>query len=244
MIILSHVLEHLVDPAQGMKILRELLMDNGLVYIEVPNMLRPHGTKCAFTFEHVNFFTPTSLANLVQQCGFDVDSLYTFDNGKDINPGHSVIALTIRKTTDSFAIKNNVQEGIRAVEEYKRTTAQLLVAMNARIRRIVDHTTAGRLAIWGAGIHTSQLLSETLLKEANLACIYDNDPKKFGKRLFEIGVERFPPTAADAAKDIDAILISSEGSEDEIYQQLKGLEQQGIKVYRLYAGLADEVPED
>lgn len=237
LIILSHVLEHLVDPAWAMKVLHELLAESGLIFIEVPNMLGLHRTKCAFTFEHVNYFTPTSLTNLVQQGGFAVDRLHVFDNGKDINPDHSVLALTVRKTNQSFAIRDDGQEGLRAVKDYKRTTGKLLAAMNERISHILDHTPAGRLALWGAGIHTSQLLSETLLKDASIACIYDNDPKKFGKRLFGIRIEGFPQTVAEAAKDIDAILISSEGSENEIYHQLKAAEQQGIKVYRLYAGL-------
>jgi len=87
----------------------------------------------------------------------------------------------------------------------------------------------------GGGIHTSQLLSETKLKNAQIHCIFDNDPKKSGHDISGIPIKIFPTNIQDVLKDIDAILISSEASEDEIYHQIKNIKKDGVKIYRLYS---------
>lgn len=237
-IILSHVLEHLVNPETVIKQLCDLLSDDGLVYIEVPNLMKHNGTKCYFNFEHVNFFTPLSLTNLIQQNGFDIDSLATFDNGKDCQPFYPVIALTIKKAKGKFEIHNDKSESCRVINDYKEEVDGLVKRINFRIENILNETSPGRLALWGAGIHTGQLLSETVLKNAKINCIFDNDPKKAGNMLHGVEIRSFL-SAIDAKKDIDAILISSEASEDEIYKQLNYLENYGILIHQLYKNLPE-----
>lgn len=87
----------------------------------------------------------------------------------------------------------------------------------------------------GCCIHTCQLLSQTCLKSTQINCIFDNDPKRAGNNINSIPVKLWYD---DAIKDIEAILISSEASEDQIYEQLKPLEEQGLKIYRIYANLS------
>lgn len=80
------------------------------------------------------------------------------------------------------------------------------------------------------------MLSETDLGKAELACIFDNDPKKHGSRLLGHRIESFSGKADEIKKRIDAILISSEASEGIIYKQISYLENYGIKILRLYNG--------
>ncbi len=235
-IILSHVVEHLVYPEEIIKNLAELLTDDGIVYIEVPNLMRPNNTKCYFGFEHVNFFTPQSLTNLANKNGFSVDYIETFENGKNIHPYYPVIALTLKKTKLNLTnIINDKAAATKVIEDYSNTVHELLTKLNERIDSIISVIPQGRLALWGAGIHTSQLLSETKLKNAKIHCIFDNDPKKTGHDISGIPIEILPKNVAEMSKNVDAILISSEASEDEIYQQIKFLSDNGIRIYRLYS---------
>lgn len=234
LIILCHVLEHLINPDRIIKELTGLLSEQGFVYIEVPNLLKPYAPKCYFGFEHVNFFTPTSLINVAGVNGLSMDSLHTFDNGPEISPFYPVIASTWKKLSGKFHIINDFKEAFEVVEKFKKNSEKLVSKLQKKIKEILDDTPKGRLAIWGAGIHTSQLFSETILGKAEIACIFDNDPKKHGSLLFGHNVEKFCGEPEKIKKKIDAILISSEASEDIIYNQVSYLENYGIKIYRLY----------
>lgn len=234
LIILCHVVEHLLHPDKVIKELGSLLSEEGIVYIEVPNLMKPYAPKCYFGFEHVNFFTPTSLVNMAQANGFAVDDLLTFDNGPEISPFYPVLALTLKKTKLKFQIKNDLEKVLPVIEKFKNESGELVSRLQTTVKKILEKIPKGRLALWGAGIHTSQLLSETALGKAKLACIFDNDPKKDGSRLLGHSVEKFFGKPEDIKKRIDAILISSEASEDIIYKQISYLEDYGIRIYRLY----------
>lgn len=234
LIILCHVLEHLVNPEQAIKDITSLLSEEGLVYIEVPNLLKPYAPKCYFGFEHVNFFTPTSLSNIMGVNGFSSSELYTFDNGPQFSPFYPVIASLWKKSKSRFPIKNDFKESLLVIENFKKNSKELVSKLQKKIEKILKDTPEGRLAIWGGGIHTSQLFSETILGQAEIACIFDNDPKKHGSYLFGHKIEKFCGRPDEIKKTIDSILISSEASEDIIYKQISYLENHGIKIYRLY----------
>lgn len=237
-IILCHVLEHLVYPDIVIEQLHKLINEDGVVYIEVPNLMKPYAPKCYFGFEHVNFFTPTSLVNLISVNGFEVVELHEYDNGPEISPFYPVIGLIIKKNNDiSPSAINNIKSDkdvvINVINEFAGNSKNLINGLKGVINKIIDiHN--GRLALWGAGIHTSQILSETALGGASVHCIFDNDAKKNGSELMGIPIIKFPSNIDDLKKNIDAILISSEASEDAIYNQISYLEESGIKVYRLY----------
>ena len=239
-IMLSHVLEHLVNPDQILREISNLLSEGGLVYIEVPDHMNINGVKTYFDFEHINYFTSVSLTNLAQQNGFEVDSLRNYENSREIHPNYPVISCTIRKRkskdrTQSVAeIVNDFEETTRVIQEYESSSKELMTRIENNLEKIVRETSSGKLALWGAGIHTCQLLSQTCLRFTPIKCIFDNDPKRAGNNIDRIPVKLW---CEDAVNDIEAILISSEASEDQIYEQLKPLEAQGIKIYRIYANL-------
>jgi SAM-dependent methyltransferase len=235
LVILSHVLEHLVDPNIVIEGIRELLSDDGLLYIEVPNLMKPDNTKCYFGFEHVNFFTPVSLSNLILANGFALDRLATFDNGRDISPYYPVIAMTVKKSSGYIEIIDDRADCSKVIEEYRNAMNKLIQDINTKVAKVMALTAPGKLALWGAGIHSSQLLSETCLAKEHVFCIYDNDPKKTGHTLSGIPIKRFPGTSTEVLSEIDAILISSEASEEQIYLQLKPLEAHGLRIYKLYS---------
>jgi SAM-dependent methyltransferase len=77
LVVLSHVLEHLLDPRETLQLIRSRLTPTGLLYIEVPNIppkshsqhldhrLVPHSDE-----PHITFFSTGTLQELLKSCGF------------------------------------------------------------------------------------------------------------------------------------------------------------------------------
>src|SRR5260370_32361451 len=71
-IMLAHVLEHLQTPRQLLGKVRSLLADDGVFYVEVPDLLSAIFYYDSFYLSHMSNFTKTSLAGLLEECGFEV----------------------------------------------------------------------------------------------------------------------------------------------------------------------------
>ena len=78
-----HVLEHIREPQQSLRRLREALSDDGLLFLEIPNIAsvraRRHGENW-FHLDpenHVGFYTPEQLAELLGQAGFEVTETFS-----------------------------------------------------------------------------------------------------------------------------------------------------------------------
>ncbi len=78
LITMWHVLEHLIDPAAALVRARELLLPGGMLFIELPNwnslgrVAKGPAWKQLKPPEHINFFTPRSLASTATRAGFRV----------------------------------------------------------------------------------------------------------------------------------------------------------------------------
>lgn len=73
LIILRHVLEHFLNPVEVLKKIRISLSDDGLLYIAVPNNLRPTKnleTKW-FRVVHTYYFNKYSLKNIIHKSGLE-----------------------------------------------------------------------------------------------------------------------------------------------------------------------------
>jgi 2-polyprenyl-3-methyl-5-hydroxy-6-metoxy-1,4-benzoquinol methylase len=76
------VIEHLFSPREFLKSCRKVLNHEGLLILTCPNwkgfetqILGPLSD--TFDAEHLNYFSPASLASLVESCGFEVLRLFT-----------------------------------------------------------------------------------------------------------------------------------------------------------------------
>jgi len=80
-IIMRSFLEHERQPKKLLESAFRVLADDGVIFIRVPNYAsfnrRIRGSEwCGFRYpDHVNYFTPNSLAELVRECGFDMKLL-------------------------------------------------------------------------------------------------------------------------------------------------------------------------
>ena len=71
-VLFCHTLEHVVDPVQEVTAIRDILEQNGILYIEVPlGCWREYQTVRNF-ITHINFFSEGSLGYLLNQCGLNI----------------------------------------------------------------------------------------------------------------------------------------------------------------------------
>jgi len=234
LIVFCHVFEHLISPDIVAMQLHEIISDDGIIYIEVPNLQKPEAPKCYFSFEHINYFTPTSLTNLMVKNGFEVDHMELFDNGPTISPYYPVIASTWKKSVTKQKIVNNFDEAIVIIDQFKQDAIKLIKKVQSTIDTVLSETSVERIALWGGGIHTSQLLSETSLGNRRIGCIFDNDSKKHGTKLQNIPIVNFDGDVEKLKMSIDSIIISSEASENIIFEQIKHFQDFGVKIIKLY----------
>ena len=234
LIIFSHVLEHIIDPDELVKELVLILKPSGLIYIEVPDMSNPDVPMGYFTYEHLNYFTPIALTNLMSKNGYDLDRMEQFPGSMEIEPYYPVISAL-------YKIKNPIDRKYHFINDYKvssNAVANYLINQNfqgdrisKKIDAVLKKYTPERIALWGAGIHTSQLLSLTKLQSIKIGYIFDNDPKKHGSKLCNVTVRGLKE---DIKTQVDCIIISSRAYENEIYEQIKFLEIFGIEILRIY----------
>jgi hypothetical protein len=185
-----------------------------------------------FTFEHVQYFSPKTLEFCLACAGFEIvaSEIHTAELP------YPVISIVARQTAPSGAGDVDPTEFDRAVTlvaghqetemqtGWKRIEDQILPRLD-RYRSI---------CIWGAGIHTSQLLARTNVSERALRFIVDSDRQKIGHRLG--GLEVISPSRIDEEK-IEAVVISTRGSESAVYESTRELRDKGIDVIRLYPEL-------
>ena len=72
-VIMRHVLEHFLNPAEVLRKVKEVLKPNGVLYLAVPDAKNPTKPLLAHYFRvvHVNYFSKLSLTNLFSLTGFN-----------------------------------------------------------------------------------------------------------------------------------------------------------------------------
>jgi SAM-dependent methyltransferase len=71
---LSHVMEHMRDPVRSLKVLRNWLADDGVLYIEVPNIRAEAAQKMRgkmFHYGHIFNFSPATFRAAAARAGFE-----------------------------------------------------------------------------------------------------------------------------------------------------------------------------
>lgn len=74
-VLMSHVLEHFENPPKELNSIYNLLDTNGILWIEVPNILFPNPTKTLnkwLSKEHISYFSPNKLKLMLERAGFEI----------------------------------------------------------------------------------------------------------------------------------------------------------------------------
>ena len=226
LIVLTHILEHIYDPVLVLNKLRRNLKTSGHLLIEVPLWESlEHQPMGVLTFEHVNYFTEKTLNVLLNSTGFEV--VFT-EKLFDVNL-YPVICILAKKVNEFSNQNIFCNEGQALLNAYIERENHFWNLAEQKILAKIDKEK--ETYIWGAGIHTSQLLGTSKLKDhLVLNGIFDSSESKHGKTLFGFTIKK--PLVHLLEKGTN-ILISSFASEEYIYKQIMSI-RQDLNVVRIY----------
>jgi SAM-dependent methyltransferase len=233
-LILSGVLEHIRELDVSLKYLWNILAPNGKICIAVPDASQYISGEDApfqeFSIEHINFFGPTSLTNLMNKNGFtlvDYKQNIFEVNQNTLTPAiqavykkAQVIPVDDYFTTDAETEKN--------LESYVNLCNQKEKAIYQIINEIILSNKS--IIIWGTGTQTLRLLASSRIREARIIAFVDSNPKFHGKTLN--GITIIPPESLNSMTE--SILISSRAYQNEIEQQIRNVLQLSNEIIKLY----------
>lgn len=218
LVTLCSVLEHIPDLRLALELLRSAVSDRGVVFVEVPDATRFAEFISApfqqFSVEHINYFSPTSLANLMHAHGFMHLQTWQESQQCESMAEPSLFAI-FRKTSGPAGDYVPDRDSAAALRRYISKSRE----MDAPVRQRVDDLVGARKAIivWGVGTHTQRLLATTNLGDADIVAFVDSDPHYHDKTLR--GVPVVPPSSLSGRRE--PILISSQGFQQEIARQIR-----------------------
>jgi SAM-dependent methyltransferase len=217
LIILGSVVEHLRNPRPALQRLAGFLAPGGFLYIEVPDVLRFTEVLDApfqeFSMEHVNFFSPRSLTNLMARCGlapvFCNQTLIEQTPSKQVA---EIKGLYRRSQATEFIPDRQSQDALR---RYITVSREIELCLHQSLDLLAAKSKP--LLVWGVGTHTQHLLANSRLADLNIVAYVDANPRYQGLTLR--GVPILSPEAL--ANHKEPILISSQQFQDEIVARIK-----------------------
>ena len=218
-VIMVGVVEHLRDLDSAFAQLRTLLTPSGLLYVEVPDVTAfadwPNAPYQDFSTEHINFFSPVSLRNLMRRHGFTEVFLEQNHREQSYRTVMSNISAFYQKH-DEVPQHIEFDAGTAAgLERYLAACAEDDRRLHAKIDAVVD---AGQpILVWGVGTHTSRLMATSRLGEAEIVAFVESNSRYHGKTL-----HGRPIVAPDALRGRrEPVLISSRVFQREIADQIR-----------------------
>lgn len=232
-LILAGVLEHVRNLNSALQRLRELLSSDGILFITVPDASRYAEGEDApfqeFSVEHINFFGPDSLVNLLQANGFakvSIEQNIIESNYRTTTPViHGLFKNS--RTTLSFPFSRDIgtESGLKMyIEQSIKGNLKIQENINSLVNRLIP------IVVWGTGAHTLRLLATSRLRDAKIKAFVDSNPRYQGKFLNNV-----PIIAPQALKEMtETILISSRVYQEEIADQIREDLKLGNELVKLY----------
>lgn len=192
LIIVSHVLEHLLDFGL-LDLLNTLLTDTGLLYVEVPNALQyEHYRRREFLYYfdrlHLNHFTPQSLARLTANHGFQfverLEYAFPYRDGEQ----YPALGILFRRGKQIAAVSSpSVMEAAERYISAEKQRAKVIAA---------GFDSYPSVLVWGAGDNFYRAMSNNgPLSQLQHIVVLDS-------RAQEITIENRKFTTASPAKGI------------------------------------------
>lgn len=235
LVIMRHVFEHLLSPIRTLEIVSGVLKPTGAMFVEVPDAAIPvAGAFHFFHHEHLSYFTKETLTATVARAGFKPLCVEQFQTNP-ANSGFDYPVLRAIAKPDRNAHVEKHPDQPRAIWEIHRRIYEEFweLRLLPLVRRLKDlYRMRKRLAIFGAGPHTMDLLEWLSLPTTFWTVILDNNPAKQGKRLCGIPVDL--PTSEQLSA-LDVILVSSAAFEGEIVEQLKEIAPKKVEILTIYS---------
>jgi SAM-dependent methyltransferase len=217
LVTLSGVLEHLYDPNTVLQDVAKRLADGGLLYVSVPDATRFAQYMDApyqqFSIEHILFFTPNSLGNLLRRNGFVPLQMRQVAYPYTLSYHYPSVEGVFQNGPPGAWTRDD--SGERTLRDYLTASAAWDEAIAQQIADLVQRQEP--ILVWGVGTNTQRLMAATRLREANIVAFVDSNPHYHGKELQ--GRPIISPQ--DVAKHSEPILIASIIYREEISRQIR-----------------------
>lgn len=122
-IVMSHVLEHFYDPNTALEKCRTILADNGILVIEVPNILKPFRSldRYFLRYVHPSAFSLQTLQAMLEKHGFRVQFIHEIEDNWHSPPGLFAIAYPDNEIAqDNSLPEQTADEVSRILKNYRR----------------------------------------------------------------------------------------------------------------------------
>jgi SAM-dependent methyltransferase len=182
LVVLSHVVEHLLDVPAAIRAAGRLLVERGLCYVEVPDASRYSADDFVpyyfFDCEHINHFDRPALSNLGRVSGFEVVAEGTKNLHVDGERLYPAAWALLRKSGTALPAVRNTTLRTSLAAYIERSTA---LSEDGPLAELADSQKP--VLLWGAGQHAQRLLQNSALARCNLIGIVDRDASKHGRQL-------------------------------------------------------------
>lgn len=120
-VIMRHVLEHMLDPKEVLRKVHQVMHQNTVLYIAVPNNLKPNRSMTNWWVRvvHTFYFNAISLGNLTQICGFEPLLMV---EGDERNPGE--LFACFKKSSEPINAKFDTAISAEQISVFKRALAK------------------------------------------------------------------------------------------------------------------------
>lgn len=222
LIILSHVMEHILDLKGCINTVSRFLNENGHLYIEVPDAARYVDFITSpfqdFNTEHINHFTKVSLDNLFETSGFKKikGDFKTIESAPSV-PYPALYAFYQKvepSTSFDFAVDNEIEE---KTSDYIAKSQMVIDNINSFLKK--NFKKGEDIFVWGTGQLTMKLLAMSELRSLSILNFVDSNPILTNKSIQNILVKH-PSQLVDVDPQIK-ILITSTIHETPIRRDIK-----------------------
>jgi SAM-dependent methyltransferase len=219
-VIMVGVLEHLRDVSAAFAHLHRVVGRGGLLYVDVPDATTfadwPNAPFQDFSTEHINFFGPVALDNLMRRHGFS--RVFFEQNHREQSHAtvmSNISAIYRHDSSDALSQPVFDHESVKGLERYITQSVEADRQLHERIDAVVA---SGRpILVWGVGTHTSRLIATSRLSEAQIVGFIESNARYHGKTLNDR-----PILAPEALRSRgEPVLISSRVFQREIADQIR-----------------------
>lgn len=161
LVLMSHVLEHIDDPAAELRAIRQILAPAGALFLEVPNGSGNRRLPIDDNRSHLHFFSATSLTRLLADAGLE----------------------TVAVATD-VRLDARYADSLQVIARPFRSPrwSSTLLSDHPLLRGV------GTIVVWGAGSLVEELLAN-FFDPARIDFFIDRNPEKIGSTVLDRPVQ-------------------------------------------------------
>ena len=221
LVILSNVLEHIINPCSFMKQVSSI--NSKYLFVSVPSFDYryidvPYGI---FIPTHHSYFTLESLKNLMRGTKYKLaDAVLLLGGELSPNIPYSfpqIQTVWIKHEVDTFRSMLPTISSEQYLKTYLEESQKLTFKIAEIIKHIPDEM---RLAVWCLSTHTAFLLKNTELGQKNIIKFYDSNDTFYKRKVMGRKVDAFSKADLEL-NGIEGILISSYEHQISISKQIE-----------------------